>query len=119
MVPHLVKWNKKWSRAGLRIIDIDNGRIDSKDALAEHIEKQKLAFPVIWDEKGRISQTYEVGVYPTAVLLGTDGNVVWQGVPLNELRKLEKRIEAELRKVKREKRTETVPKAGKDEKARD
>ncbi len=81
MVPHLVRWDQQYRSRGLVVVDVDDGRIDTKDAVAKHVASKKLGFPVLWDRGGKVVAKYGVRMYPTAALIGADGKVLWKGIP--------------------------------------
>ncbi|MBI3269039.1 MAG: TlpA family protein disulfide reductase [Planctomycetes bacterium] len=100
MTPHLVRWADKYAKQGLVVLDIDNGRNDSPDALREHVQQAKLTFPVAHDVDGKTCEAYAIRGFPAAFLVGVDGKVIWEGFPLPEVEKLPAILEAELAKVK-------------------
>lgn len=102
MTPHLVKWDKELRRKGLRIIDINNGAIDTKSAVAENVKKKNKKYPTIWDKGQELCTRYGVSGYPAAFLIGVEGKVIWEGWPNPELKKVEALIREELAKVKHE-----------------
>jgi peroxiredoxin len=83
MTPHLVKWHNEQAGTGLAVIEIDNGERDSLEELKAHIQEAGIAFPVLHDEQGQLCDRFGVQAYPTAYLIGRDGNVLWQGHPGN------------------------------------
>jgi len=99
MSPHLVKWDKAYRERGLTIIDINNGAIDSYDALAKYVKKQGKRYPTLWDKGGKVCKSFAVRGYPAAFLVGADGKVIWEGYPNPELAMVEERIVKELEKV--------------------
>ena len=111
MVKHLVRWNKEYGPKGLVVIDVDNGTQDSLKAVKEHVAKEKLQFPVLYDKGGKVCSFYKVRTYAHAFLIDVDGKVVWEGFPnprdihiqrfvTQEF--IRERIEKELKKVKTE-----------------
>lgn len=102
MKPHLVRWHGTYGEKGLVVIDVDNGAYDPefKDVLAD-FNAHPLPFPVLWDEKGRMSEQYgaeEEGT-PWTVILGLDGATLWKGHPLDKIGEIETVLEAELAKL--------------------
>ena len=69
MQPQLVSWHEKWSEAGLVIIDIDNGGMDSLDAVEQHVVAEQIPFTVLHDKGGIVCNRYSVRLYPSAYLL--------------------------------------------------
>ena len=100
MKPYLVKWDETYRRQGLVVLDIDNGAIDSMQAVRGSVQEGRLDFPVAWDEGGKTCRAYGVRGYPHAFLIGADGKVVWDGFPFKEpIEKREEQIRQELTKV--------------------
>ncbi|MDP7276294.1 MAG: TlpA disulfide reductase family protein [Planctomycetaceae bacterium] len=93
MEPHLVRWHTKWSNQGLVIIEIDNGAIDSLDAVEKHVARAGIPFAVLHDAGGEVCDRFRVEAYPAAYLLDGTGRVIWEGHPLDP-DAVEQRIEA-------------------------
>ncbi len=102
MRPHLVRWDKAYGDKGLVIIDVDNGRIDTKEAVTEHATEEGVGYRTIWDEEGRLCATYGIRGYPSAFLLDTAGEVIWEGFPLPNVETLEALFEEHLETVAEE-----------------
>jgi peroxiredoxin len=101
MKPQLVSWHKSYAEKGLVVLDINNGKIDKKDALAKSVEKAELKFPVLWDKDQVNCKAYGIKGYPSAYLIDVEGKVVWEGNPDSEDKTLEDAIKKELEKVKK------------------
>ncbi len=104
MKPHLVRWHKDFADKGLVVIDINDGSIDTYEALKDNVAKSAVPFPVLWDKDAKNVSAYKVEGMPAAYLVGVEGKVVWEGHPnpvKPELDKLEAAIQAELAKVKK------------------
>ena len=101
MKPHLVRWHKSYTEMGLVVIDVDNGQADSFERLKKEVSKDRLRYPVLWDKEGRNFENYGVRSTPWALLISADGKVVWEGNPLPKVEELERKIQAELEKVKK------------------
>jgi hypothetical protein len=83
MQPQLVSWHEKWSEAGLVVIEIDNGGMDSLDAVEQHVVSQQIPFTVLHDKGGVVCNRYSVRLYPSAYLLDKSGTVIWEGHPMD------------------------------------
>lgn len=83
MVPQLVSWHEKWSDQGLVIIEIDNGGIDTLDAVEKHVAEGQIPFTVLHDKGGTVCERYSVMAYPSAYLLDKTGTVIWEGHPMD------------------------------------
>ena len=100
MKTHLVKWDEKYRKEGLAIVDIDNGAIDTMEKVKASVEKHKVKYPVAWDEGGKTCDAYDIRAYAHSFLIGTDGKVVWEGFPLEKkITEREEQMKAELKKV--------------------
>ncbi|HKS16668.1 MAG TPA: redoxin domain-containing protein [Planctomycetota bacterium] len=100
MKSHLVKWDEKYRKLGLAIIDIDNGQMDTMDAVKASVEKAKIKYPTAWDEGGKTCDAYGIRSYAHAFLIGTDGKVAWEGFPFEgKIEDREEAIKEELKKV--------------------
>jgi thiol-disulfide isomerase/thioredoxin len=101
MKPHLAQWHKELGPKGLVIIDLFDGAADSLDEVKEDVKKRNDVFPALWDAESRICTRYGVEAFPAAYLIGADGTVVWEGLPVNKAEQIEAMIKAELEKVKK------------------
>lgn len=99
MKPHLVKWDEKFRKSGLKIIDVDDGNSDAKKDLEKLAKDDKLAYTIVWDQGGKICKQFEIEGYPAAYLVGVDGKVIWEGFPLPKVEEIEKLIDDETKKV--------------------
>ena len=96
MTPHLVKWHDQYAASGLRVVEISNGQMDELSELREHLLAEGIQFPVLHDTNGEICARFGVSAFPTAFLIGRDGNVIWGGHPADAARH-EQMIEQALR----------------------
>ncbi len=64
---------------------------------------------------GRNCETYGIRAYPASYLIGVDGKVIWEGLALPRIKKIEKRLQQELKKVKKK----DLPKTKKDDKKKE
>ena len=109
MTPSLVRWDKKYRGQGLRILEINNGRLDSKKTLRVAVRKKKQTYPVLWDEGAfYCDDVFAVKAYPAGYLIGVDGKVLWEGVPYPHAATIEELIKAELAKIKKGKKVRTA-----------
>ena len=81
------------------VIEVDNGAVDTFEAVQADYEKKGLNFPVLWDRGGKTFAAYKRKNVPWGYLIGADGKVAWEGVALKDLKEVEKRIEAETSKA--------------------
>ncbi len=89
---------------GLQIIDVHAGAYDELSKLTKHVESpSKFPYPVVHDADNLINEVYDIASYPAAYLIGSDGKVVWEGVPdannAEQMKALEARVAAELKKI--------------------
>ena len=101
MRPHLVRWSKDYAGGGLVVIEVNSGKRDAIDDLKKGVEKAGVAFPVMRDNGGKNGETYGVRTYPAGYLIGADAAVAWEGLAKANLDEIEKRIKAEIEKVKK------------------
>jgi hypothetical protein len=105
MAGQLAEWHKEYAKKGLTIIDIDNGRSDTKDAVKKRVEHKEYKYAVLWDKGAKNCTEYGVEAYPAQYLVGVDGKVLWEGF-YNESTETQKKVDEliarEITKVKRE-----------------
>jgi thiol-disulfide isomerase/thioredoxin len=78
MDPHLHKWHSELSSHGLVIVEIDDGNADSFDELRNWAASAGITYPVYYDAGGRMCANYGIESFPTLLLIGRDGKVVWE-----------------------------------------
>ena len=83
MKPHLQGLQHRYGPDGLVVIEVNNGKVDTREALAKELDHLQPNYPVLWDEEGKTCDAYGVTKYGTAYLIGTDGKVLWGGNPLD------------------------------------
>ena len=81
MQPHLVRWDSDYRDKGLTILYVADGRRVTPDALAGVMRADGASFPLLHDAAASLTQTYQIRAYPTAYVIGSDGRVVWEGIP--------------------------------------
>lgn len=81
MRPHLVRWAKEYGEKGFVLVEVDNGQIDTKPKLDEHVRADEVPYRTIWDEGAKLCTAYGVRGFPSAYLLDTEGKVIWEGHP--------------------------------------
>ena len=101
MKPHLVRWHKQYEKKGLAVIDVNDGEFDTFEELKEDVKKSGRTYPTLWDHKAQTTGKYGVEVQPAGFLIGVDGKVIWEGTPVQHVKKIEAMIKAELKKVKK------------------
>lgn len=60
---------------------MDNGAVDSAEAVEKHVKDKKIPFIVVHDDKAMTTRKYGVRMSPMAYLIGADGTVIWNGHP--------------------------------------
>jgi hypothetical protein len=81
MQPHLVRWDRSYRGRGLEIVYVADGRRVTPERMLEVMREDGASFRVVHDPAAATTQAYGVRAYPTAYVLGTDGVVVWEGIP--------------------------------------
>jgi hypothetical protein len=79
LTPHLVKWHERFGPDGLVVLEIDDGNIDTLDAVREWVAREKIPYPVLHDADGARCAHYSIQGYPSIYLIGREGAVVWEG----------------------------------------
>lgn len=82
VAPHVRRWHESYGPSGLVVIDVDNGLMDPFDAARKALESKGMRYPVFHDSAGTTIRSYGVRAFPTAYLVGKDGNVLWEGNPM-------------------------------------
>jgi len=78
MDPVLLKWHQEFEGAGLSIVEVDDGRIDSLADVRAWATDERIPYWVLFDTNGKLTELYGVRSYPTLVLVGRDGKVAWR-----------------------------------------
>ena len=100
MDPHLHRWHDQFAAEGLVIIEVDDG---GADALADGqgwAASAGVSYPVYYDTGGRMIANYGIHSFPTLLLVGRDGKVIWEGYGWSGdagVAQLESRIRAALK----------------------
>jgi hypothetical protein len=104
---HLVRWEDEYAKCGLKIVEVSGGKYADFDFSRTLLKKWDIRHPVLWDKDNKNIRTFEIGGWPSAYLIGTDGTVFWQGNPghlrsrVEDEQKFRATLEAELEKAKR------------------
>jgi len=102
-LPNLVKWDASYRLKGLVVIKVHEGSKEKLEETKKESAKGGVKFPVGYDDGDAVTKEYGVQGCPSGFLIGTDGNVVWEGVvDPKKAAKAEERIVAELKKVTKE-----------------
>ena len=91
------------------MLQIDNGRYDTLDAVRAHARQVGARHAVLWDQQGRTTTRFKVPGYPYAMLVGPDGVVQWAGYPSKDLARLEQGLQGKLAKLPREEARPAAP----------
>ncbi|MHC4934024.1 MAG: TlpA family protein disulfide reductase [Planctomycetota bacterium] len=95
-LPKMEIWRERWGGKGLKVIEIDDGRKDTKEKVEEYTRMLRKKHPVLWDEKGKFTEKFRVTSSPTCVLAGPDGIVVWQGSASRFFKSLDQALEKQM-----------------------
>lgn len=77
MDPYLAKWHEQYAGEGLSVIEVDDGSSDSLDSVQWWANNERISYPVFYDTKGLLTASYDVRSFPTLILVGRDGKIVW------------------------------------------
>ena len=55
----------------------ENAADVSKEGIIEYIKQNSLDFPMVFDEDGKVYNSYYIYAFPTSFLINQDGNVEW------------------------------------------
>lgn len=73
-VPHLKKLYAKYQSKGLVLLNIDIQ--ESQKKVASFVAKNKISYPVLLDEDGKVSLAYGIQGVPTTVLINKEGIIL-------------------------------------------
>ncbi|MBN2447934.1 MAG: TlpA family protein disulfide reductase [Phycisphaerae bacterium] len=85
-VPHIRELYEKQHESGLDIISIANER--QQGNLKPFIEKEKMTWHHIQDERDQLTRKYGIRGFPTAFVIDRDGILVWTGHPMDGMDKV-------------------------------
>jgi electron-transferring-flavoprotein dehydrogenase len=77
-MPILERLNEEYKDQGLVILGVDVG--EEREAVEAFLKKSPSAYPTVLSGESGILSAYQVGAYPTFVLIGRDGKVAAQQV---------------------------------------
>jgi thiol-disulfide isomerase/thioredoxin len=101
MDPYLHKWQQEFSSDGFVVVEVDDGGSDSLEGVRSWATDSKISYPVYYDAGGQLCGSYDIHEFPTLLLVGRDGKIVWEGKGWsgNEgIAKLEKEIRKTLQR---------------------
>jgi peroxiredoxin len=79
-LPELQKLVDKYGDRGFRVVAVSgDGPVDAAK-VAPYVASQKFTFDVVRDEDGEIRRNFQVEVFPTTFLVGTDGAILHRQV---------------------------------------
>ena len=83
--PKIAQVQKKMGEQEMEVLGINVGEGDSLDKLKRYQEGHPVAWPILYDEGGKVSRTYQVQGIPLFVLVDKEGSIVYRGneVPEN------------------------------------
>ncbi len=76
-IPHLIELKKKYEPKGMLLVALSD---EPKSKVGPFVEKYKMPYVVGGGAKATL-QKYGINSFPTAILIGPDGKVVWTGHP--------------------------------------
>lgn len=73
--PRLVAWYNQHRAAGLEVLGVDKLAQDSREAVAEFVERYAVSYPVPLDQTGDVSQQWQALQLPRSYVLDREGVV--------------------------------------------
>ncbi len=96
-MPQLVAINASYADAPFLLISIGTDDLtDSADAVAQYALQYGGTWTFTFDAQGVVRFLYDVAVYPTFVLVGADGTLLWSGKGNPDDAALRQRIDSAL-----------------------
>jgi cytochrome c biogenesis protein CcmG/thiol:disulfide interchange protein DsbE len=85
-MPALQRVYTDYASQGLLVIAVNMTYQDSRDAAAQFVAAHQLTFPILLDDTGEISRSYQLSALPTTYFIGADGKIrdVVIGGPISE-----------------------------------
>jgi peroxiredoxin len=77
-LPVLVELQQKYGSKGVQVLGINSNRHDSAEAVAEHVKKYELTFPVLKDAGNVVADKLKAERTPEALIIA-GGKVVYRG----------------------------------------
>ena len=64
---------------GVRVLGIS---VDEADGIRvrKFVEKEKLTFPIVHDQEGRVQGLYQVSGIPNTFIIDKDGRILWKSI---------------------------------------
>ncbi|MGD9506416.1 MAG: TlpA family protein disulfide reductase [Syntrophobacteraceae bacterium] len=76
--PRVIEMRNRVKREDLEILEVYVGVRDTIEAVRKHQERHPVPFPILFDEGGQVSSSFNVRGIPTFVLVNKDGNIVYR-----------------------------------------
>lgn len=73
--PRLVQWQAQHGAAGLQVIGVDTLFQDSREAVEEFVEEQKVTYPILLDDTGDVSKQWSARQLPRSYVIDRAGVV--------------------------------------------
>ncbi len=84
VIPHMKELYKRYSKTGkFEVVAVHSVRGGDKQAVHDFIVENEMPYPVCIDA-GSAARDYGIEGYPTALVVGPDGRVVYRGHPAAE-----------------------------------
>jgi peroxiredoxin len=78
-IPHLREAYSKYGEQGLEILGVTMPMDQTAESVRGFVRKQKLQYPILWDEGQAIMSRYHVDAIPQNFLIGRDGIIRYAG----------------------------------------
>ncbi len=77
-MPHIQQYYEKSAKDDVVILAINEDSKGNRDAIQQFVNEYSLSFPILLDETGDVSITYEILTLPTSMIINEEGVVVEQ-----------------------------------------
>ena len=73
-MPSMEALHKRYGEKGFEILAVNSG--EGADAVFNFMRSNRLSFPVVLDQEGKVSRTYGVQAIPTTYLINREGKIM-------------------------------------------
>jgi hypothetical protein len=80
------------------VIEVENGAITPRGQFDAHRQSSPVDYAVLYDDDGSVTARFDVRGYPSALIVGRGGKVVWHGFPTQDPAAVEAALDRALAK---------------------